>query len=271
MYEHVHTQGGALVQVCFWSSGREWGHSGPGRPTHAQIFGALPGRGPKHCVRVWGGSSPAAPWKTPLRPKLCPEPSEAKREVSPFLGCQLQQFLRGDGSSRRAKPGFREAHLLPGLRARGGATPSGSARGRDEGGVATGGTGPEDRFCQEPKVKVFPSWDNAGGDVGAGRPQRDDLSGCLWRRIVKEEAETKKLPCSSPGVPVLARIEGGNTVEKVVFQGLPSVSRSHPGSIISHLNHCWTWCPHIQPPPVSSQLFREEKPSAKEEPHTGAS
>lgn len=35
-----------------------------------------------------------------------------------FLGCQLQQFLRGDGRSRRAKAGFRETHLLPGCERR---------------------------------------------------------------------------------------------------------------------------------------------------------
>lgn len=95
---------------------------------------------------IVGGSSPAALWKTPFRPKLYSEPSEANREVSPFLGCQLQQFLRGDGSSRRAKPGFRETHLLPGLRTRGGAISSGSPRECDEGGVVTAGNGPT--FCQ---------------------------------------------------------------------------------------------------------------------------
>lgn len=64
-------------------------------------------------------------WETPFHPQLCSEAPKANRKVSPFLGCQLQQFLRGDGSSRRAKAGFRELRLLPGLGTRGCATPSG--------------------------------------------------------------------------------------------------------------------------------------------------
>ncbi|XP_047404586.1 pre-mRNA-processing factor 40 homolog B isoform X6 [Sciurus carolinensis] len=50
----------------------------------------------------------------PLPREHTQEPSEANREVSPFLGCQFQQFLCGDSSSRRAKLGFREIRLLPG-------------------------------------------------------------------------------------------------------------------------------------------------------------
>lgn len=93
---------------------------------------------------MWG-VFPRSTLENSISPKLCSEPSEANREVSPFLGCQLQQFLRGDGSSRRAKPGFRESHLLPGLRTRGCAIPSGSLRECDEGGVVTAGT--ESQFC----------------------------------------------------------------------------------------------------------------------------
>lgn len=66
-----------------------------------------------------GGSYPAAFWETPFHPQLSSESSKANREVSPFLGCQFQHFLRGDGSSRRAKAGFREVRLLPGLRTKG--------------------------------------------------------------------------------------------------------------------------------------------------------
>lgn len=73
--------------------------------------------------RYWGGvpnlgrgSSLEALWEIPLDPHLRSETSEANRKVSPFLGCQLQQFLRGGGGSRRrAKASFREVHLLPGL------------------------------------------------------------------------------------------------------------------------------------------------------------
>lgn len=104
-------------------------------------------------ANIVGGLPPRHSGKLHFAPNYS-EPSEANREVSPFLGCQLQQFLRGDGSSRRAKPGFREAHLLPGLRTRGCAIPSGSPRERDGGGVVTAGTGspfandPNERFSQ---------------------------------------------------------------------------------------------------------------------------
>ena len=63
------------------------------------------------------GSSLEALWEITLDPLLGSEPSEANRTVSPFLGCQLEQFLRGDGSSRRAEASFLEVRLLPGLRA----------------------------------------------------------------------------------------------------------------------------------------------------------
>lgn len=85
-------------------------HSNPLQLTHAQIFGALPGRGPK----AYGDWSHAALRETPFHPQLYSEPSKANHKVSPFLGCQLQQFLPGDSSSRGAKAGFREIHLLPG-------------------------------------------------------------------------------------------------------------------------------------------------------------
>ena len=97
--------------ACVTSRTRFW----PG-PAHACAdFRGATGAGPQ----TWGGSYPAALWETPFHPQLSSEPSKANREVSPFLGCQFQHFLRGDGSSRRAKAGFREVRLLPGLRTKG--------------------------------------------------------------------------------------------------------------------------------------------------------
>ena len=66
-----------------------------------------------------GGSYPAALWETPFHLQL---------SSSIIKGEQFQHFLRGDGSSRRAKAGFREVRLLPGLRTKGLAIISGSPR-----------------------------------------------------------------------------------------------------------------------------------------------
>lgn len=81
------------------------------------------------------GQRGGRPWRHSVKfyltpPQLRSQPSEENREVSPFLGCQLQQFLRRDGSSRRAKASFREVRPLPGLRTRNLTIPSGSPRAR---------------------------------------------------------------------------------------------------------------------------------------------
>lgn len=75
-------------------------------------FRGAAGAGPQ---ALWG-VVPRGTLGNSIPPQFYSEPSEANREVSPFLGCQFQQFLCGDSSSRRAKVGFREIRLLPGYK-----------------------------------------------------------------------------------------------------------------------------------------------------------
>lgn len=128
------------------------------RPAHAQTPERARGGAPSPVLLCGVPVVTAALREAPLLPYVRPERPGASR-VSPFLRCRLQQ-LGGDGSCRRAKGGFREAHLLPGRDRRAGRCLPVRPVGVKEGGVAMAAT----------TVRRESSLRGASGMVGAPGP-----------------------------------------------------------------------------------------------------
>lgn len=87
--------------------------SGPVRPTHAQISEALPGRGPKP-----GGIVPGSTLGNPISPPTLLRTLKGEPRSLTIPELPVPTLSPRRRQQRRAKAGFREVRLLPGLRTR---------------------------------------------------------------------------------------------------------------------------------------------------------